>query len=80
MKKEIVDRANELEAQMGYYDRIAFICHFPYQRFSLFKRKAYISKSDEMSNVLIRDEELAKLIEDYCNKKKAELKAEFDAL
>ena len=80
MKKETIDKANELEAKIGYYDKIAFICSFPYQRFKLFKKKAYICKSDEMSNILITDEELAKLIADYCYKKKAELRAELEAL
>lgn len=80
MKKETIDKANELDARIGYYDKIAFICSFPYQRFKLFKKKAYICKSNEMSNILIKDEELAKLIADYCNKKKAELRAELEAL
>lgn len=80
MKKETIDKANELEAKIGRYDRIAFICSFPYQRFKLFKKKAYICKSDEMSNILINDEELAKLIADYCDKKRAELRAELEAL
>lgn len=80
MKKETMDKANELDTRIGYYDRIAFICSFPYQRFKLFKKKAYICKSDEMSNILIKDEELAKLIADYCDKKRAELRAELEAL
>lgn len=80
MKKETIDKANELEAKIGYYDKIAYICTFPYQRFKLFKKKAYICKSDEMSNILITDEELAKLIADYCDKKREELKAELEAL
>lgn len=80
MKKETIDKANELEAKIGYYDKIAFICTFPYQRFKLFKKKAYICKSDEMSNILITDEALAKLIADYCDKKREELRAELDAL
>ena len=80
MKKEIIDKANELEAKIGHYDKIAFICRFPYQRFKLFRKKAYICKSDEMSNILINDEELAKLITDYCDKKRAELRAELEAL
>lgn len=80
MKKETIDKANELEAKIGYYDKIKFICSFPYQRFKLFRKKAYICKSDEMSNILITDEELAKLIADYCDKKRAELRAELEAL
>ena len=80
MKKETIDKANELEARIDYYDKIAYICTFPYQRFKLFRKKAYICKSDEMSNILITDKELAKLIADYCDKKRAELKAELEAL
>lgn len=80
MKKETIDKANELEAQIGYYGKIALICNYPYQRFKLFRKKAYICKSDEMSNVLITDKELAKLIADYCDKKREELRAELDAL
>lgn len=33
-----------------------------------------------MSNILIKDEELTKLIADYCDKKRAELRAELEAL
>ena len=80
MKKETIEKANELEAKIGYYGKIAYICTFPYQRFKLFRKKAYICKSDEMSNILITDEELAKLIADYCDKKRAELRAELEAL
>ena len=80
MKKETIDKANELEAKIGHYDRIAFICSFPYQRFKLFRKKAYIGKSDERYNTLITDKELAKLIADYCDKKRAELRAELEAL
>lgn len=80
MKKETINKANELEAKIGHYDKIAYICSFPYQRFKLFKKKAYICKSDEMSNILINDEELAKLIADYCDRKRAELRAELEAL
>lgn len=80
MKKETIDKANELEAKIGYYDKIAFICTFPYQRFKLFRKKAYICKSDEMSNILITDKELAELIADYCDKKRTELRAELEAL
>ena len=49
-------------------------------RFKLFRGKAYISNSDETTNILIKDEELAKLIEKYCNEKKAKLQAELDEL
>lgn len=80
MKKETLDKANELEVKIGHYDKIALICAFPYQRFKLFRKKAYICKSDEMSNILITDKELAELITDYCDKKRAELKAELEAL
>ena len=80
MKKETIDKANDIEARIGYYDKIAFICSFPYQRFKLFRSKAYICKADEMANIQIEDAELAKLIEDYCNKKKAELEAELKEL
>lgn len=30
MKKETIDKANELDARIDYYDKIAFICSFPY--------------------------------------------------
>lgn len=80
MKKETIDKANELEAKIGYYDRIASICSFPYIRFKLFRKKAYICKSDEMANILINDEELAKLIENYCREKIRALQQEIEEL
>lgn len=80
MKRETIDRANELEAKIGYYDRIALICSFPYVRFKLFRKKAYICKSDEMSNIVINDEELSKLIENYCREKIKSLQQELEEL
>ena len=80
MKRETIEKAHDLEAEIGYYEKVAYICSFPYRKFKLFKKKAYICDTDEMSNICIRDKELAELIVDYCNKKKAELQAELDAL
>lgn len=80
MKKETLDRANNLEAKIGYYEKIALICTLPYVRFKLFRKKAYICKSDEMSNILINDEELCKLIANYCREKIKTLQQEIEEL
>ena len=80
MKKETIDKANELEAKIRSYNKIASICRFPYIRFRLFKKKAYICKSDETTIISINDEELAKLIENYCREKIKALQQEIEEL
>lgn len=81
MKKETLDRANALEEQIGKYEVVAYIMSFPYQKFRLFKKKAYIGNGGYNStDAAIADPELAKLIENYCKDKIKSLRAEMDAL
>lgn len=80
MKRETINKANEIENQIVYYEKLAFICSFPFQKFRLSGKKAYICMTDDMSYVTLQDEELSNLIRDYCNQKKSELLAELDAL
>jgi len=81
MKKETLDRANELEEQIGKYEVIAYIMSFPYKKFRLFKKKVYIGNGGYNStDATITDPELAKLIEDYCKNKIKQLRAEMEAL
>ena len=81
MTKETLDKANELEAQIGKYEVIAYITSFPYQKFRLFKRKAYVGNGGYNStDMSIADPDLAKLIEDYCKSKIKQLRAEMEAL
>lgn len=81
MKKETLDRANALEEQIGKYEVIAYIMSFPYQKFRLFKKKAYMGSGGYNStDALITDPELAQLIENYCRDKIKSLRAEMDAL
>lgn len=80
MKKETLDRANALEAQIDTYKVIAHIMNYPYQKFKLFKKKVYVSNGAENSSKAITDPELAKLIENYCRDKIKSLREEIDAL
>ena len=80
MKKETLDRANELEEQIGKYEAIARIMRYPYQTFRLFKKRVYISKGGGSDSVCIEDSELAKLVEEYCRDKIESLKVEIEAL
>lgn len=80
MKKETLDQANALEEQIGTYELIAHIMSYPYQRFRLFKKKAYLSSSGGGDSMSIEDPELAKLVENYCRDKIKLLRAEMEAL
>ena len=81
MKQETLDRAKELEEQIGKYEVVAYVTSFPYQKFRLFKKKAYMGNGGYNStDVTIDDPELAKLIESYCRDKIKSLRAEMEAL
>lgn len=82
MKKEILDKARELEQQIGTYKNIAYAVSFPWQRFRLFRKQAYIGAAGYNNNIEITlaDPELAKLIEDYCSEKIKKLSKELEEL
>ena len=82
MKKETLDRAKELEEQIGKYEVIAYITSYPYQKFKLFCRQAYLGAASYNSNaeVTLADKELAKLIEDYCRDKIKKLNKELEEI
>ena len=64
MKKEILERAKELEDQIGDYQLISYIMSYPYQRYKLFRKKPCIQHEGGTSTgIVITDRELAKLIE-----------------
>ncbi len=82
MKKETLDKAKELEKQIGYYDKIAFAMSFPYQKFKLFRRHAYIGAANynHEIEVTLKDKQLAEIIELYCKTKKLDLQKELEEL
>lgn len=82
MKKEILERAKELEDQIGNYQLITYIMSYPCQRYKLFKKKPCIQKADynTSTGIAITDRELAKLIEDYCRSKVKTLQKELEEL
>ena len=81
MKKEILERAKELEDQIGNYQLIAYIMSYPYQRYKLFHRKPCIQcEGGTSTGIVITDLELAKLIEDYCRSKVRTLQKELEEL
>lgn len=82
MKKETLDRARELEKQIGTYNEIAYAVSFPWQRFKLWGKRAYIGAAGYNNNTeaLISDPELAKLIKDYCSEKIKKLNKELEEL
>jgi hypothetical protein len=82
MKKEALERAKEIEQQIGTYDKIAYAVSFPWQKFKLFGRQAYVGSAGYNTNIEITlsDPELAKLIEDYCRAKVKKLKQELEEL
>lgn len=81
MKKETLDKAKELEDQIGDYQLISYIMSYPYQRYKLFRKKPCIQHEGGTSTgVVITDRELAKLIEDYCSSKVKTLQKELEEL
>lgn len=81
MKKEILERAKELEDQLGDYQLISYIMSYPYQRYKLFQKKPCIQHEGGTSTgIVITDRELAKLIEDYCRSKVKTLQKELEEL
>ena len=81
MKKETLDKAKELEDQIGDYQLISYIMSYPYQRYKLFRKKPCIQHEGGTSTgVVIIDRELAKLIEDYCRSKVKTLQKELEEL
>lgn len=82
MKKEILERAKELEKQIGKYKDIAYITSYPYQMFKLFHRQAYIGAASYNQNaeITLSDKELAELIEDYCRRKIEALNKELEEM
>ncbi len=81
MKKETLDKARTLEHQIGTYETIAFAVSFPWQKFKLFRRHAYIGSAGNYgTEINLADPELAKLIEDYCREKIKKLNKELEEL
>ena len=82
MKKEALEKAKELEAQISVYKNIAYAVSFPWQKFKFWNKRAYIGAAGYNHNteVNLNDKELAKLIEDYCREKIKKLNEEFEEL
>jgi hypothetical protein len=63
MKKETLERANELENQIEHYELLSYIMSYPYQRYRLFKKKPRVNHARSTSvDIVISDKELTKLI------------------
>lgn len=82
MKKEVLERAKEIEQQVKYYNEIAYAMTYPWQRFKLNGKHAYIGATKHPYNIEIslNDHELAKLIEDYCRDRIKKLNKELEEL
>ena len=82
MKKETLDRARELGQQIEYYDEIAYAMSFPWQKFKLFRRRAFIgaSKYPNDIEITLNDKQLAEIIALYCKTKKLDLQKELEEL
>lgn len=82
MKKEVLERAKEIEQQIKYYDDIAYAMTYPWQRFKLTGKHAYIGATKHPYNieVSLNDKQLAEIIELYCKTKKLDLQKELEEL
>lgn len=81
MKKETLERANELENQIEHYELLTHIMSYPYQRYRLFKKKPQVNHASSTSaGIIIGDKELTKLIENYCRNKIKVLRQELEEM
>lgn len=82
MNTETLARAKELEQQIDTYNKIAFAMTFPYTKFKLFKKQAYIGYAGYNAHpeIAVSDPELAKLIADYCRDKLKKLNTELEEM
>ena len=82
MKKETLDRARELEQQIDHYNEIIHAMTFPWQKFKLRGKHAYIgaAKYPQDIEVSLNDKQLAEIIELYCRTKKLDLQKELEEL
>lgn len=82
MNKEILNKAKELEEQIGNYELLSFIMSYPYKSFNLFRKKPRIQVAgyNTGTNITINDPELTKLIREYCDQKVKDLKQDLEAL
>jgi hypothetical protein len=82
MKKETLNKALELERQIEEYNEIIYAMTFPWQKYKLWGRQAYLGAGGHNQNreITLADKELAKLIEDYCRTKVKTLQKELEEL
>jgi hypothetical protein len=82
MKKEALKRAKEIEHQIEHYNEIIHAMTFPWQKFKLIGKCAYIGsrKHPQDIEVLLNDKQLAEIIELYCRTKKLDLQKELEEL
>lgn len=82
MKKEALERAKEIEQQIEHYNGIIHAMTFPWQKFRLIGKRAYIgaAKHPYDIEVLLSDKPLAEIIELYCRTKKLDLQKELEEL
>jgi hypothetical protein len=80
--QEILDKANDLEEQIGKYDLIAHAMSYPYQKFGWRGKRTWLGACSypHSTEIALDDRELAKLIENYCRDKIKSLRAEMEAL
>ena len=82
MKKEALERAKEIEQQIEHYNEIIHAMTFPFQKFKLIGKHAYIgaAKYPYDIEVVLSDRQLAETIELYCKTKKLDLQKELEEL
>lgn len=82
MKRETLERAKELEEQIGEYDLIAHAMSYPYQKFGRRGKHTWLGASSYpySTEITLADRDLAKLIEDYCRAKIKILQQELEEL
>ena len=79
MTNETYEKAKKIKEQIEDLRTLYRIASMPYKKFSLVKKTLCISEYDR-ANVVLCDEELIKVIQEYCDKRLKELEEELNAL
>ena len=79
MTKIEYKKAEEIYGKLKEFRKLRSICSYPYKKYALTKKFLWLSPYAR-DEVVLCDDELTKLIYEYCNKKISELEKELDAL
>lgn len=79
MTNETYKRAEEIQKKLADLNKLHYIACTPYKRYWITFKSFFISTYDK-NEVWLCDDDLTKVIREYCNKRIRELKEELNSL